>query len=47
MCRNCGYEAHWRQYFPGTQERKLVKRLFDEGKIEGDPLLGSAEKMIK
>ena len=47
LCRGCGYEAHWRQFFPGTKERKIVKKLFDEGKIEGDPLLGSAEKPLE
>lgn len=47
LCRGCGYEAHWRQYFPGTKERAIVKQLFGEGKIEGDPLLGSAEKPLK
>lgn len=38
-CRHCGYEAHWRQFFPGTRERKEVKKLFAKGEIEGKKVI--------
>jgi len=45
-CRNCGYRGHWKQFYEGEAERKIVQKLFAQGKLEGDPLLGSEEKPL-
>lgn len=46
-CKRCGYPGHWKQFFEDEKVREEVQQLFEAGKIEGDPLLGSAEKPIK
>jgi len=38
-CRHCGYKAHWRQFFPGTKERKEVEKLFKKGELEGKEVI--------
>jgi len=43
VCRRCGYEAHWRQFFPGTREREEVRKLFDKGEIEGKEVIKISE----
>ncbi len=53
-CKVCGYSGWWLQFIQGTKSRKLVQKLFTEGrltgdedKLRGDPLLGSEKKPIK
>jgi len=53
-CKVCGYGGHWLQFIQGTKSRKLVQKLFiegrlsgDEDKLRGDPLLGGSKKPIK
>jgi len=53
-CKVCGYGGHWLQFIQGTKSRKLVQKMFTEGrrtgnenKLRGDPLLGSSKKPIK
>lgn len=38
-CRNCGYRAHWRQFYEGEREREEVQKLFKKGIIEGQPYI--------
>lgn len=40
-CKRCGYPGHWRQFYNGQVARKEVKKLFAQGKLEGDPTLGA------
>ena len=40
------YFGYWRQFFEGEKAREAVQQLFKEGKLEGDPLLGSAKKPL-
>jgi len=42
-CQHCGYPGHWRQFFEGQKERIEVQKLFNEGKLEGNPTLGQGK----
>ena len=53
-CKVCGCRGHWTQFMEGTKARKIVQKLFTEGrrigdinKLRGDPLLGSAQKPVE
>lgn len=52
-CKVCGCRGHWSQFIKGQKSRKMVQKLFTEGrltgdlnKLRGDPLLGSAKKPV-
>ncbi|GAH31922.1 unnamed protein product, partial [marine sediment metagenome] len=45
--------GHWSQFIKGQKSRKMVQKLFAEGrltgdlsKLRGDPLLGSSKKPV-
>ena len=53
-CKVCGYDGHWLQFMQGQKSRKLVQKMFTEGrltgnadKLRGDPLLGSEKKPLE
>lgn len=35
-CRPCGYIGHWREFFEGQEERKVVQEKIARGEIEFD-----------
>ncbi len=53
FCKVCGCWGHWSQFIKGQKSRKVVQKLFTEGrltgdinKLRGDPLLGSSKKPL-
>lgn len=47
ICQHDGYSGHWRQFFEGTEERKEIRKLFAEGKLEGLPVIQPKRKKNK